>query len=91
MGSDALFTMCGQNTGELAWFVKAGLTPEEALLAATAHGAELLGLEDTLGRIQPGFIADVVAVEGDPLVDITVLRTGVRWVMKDGSVVVDKR
>ena len=76
---------------ELMWFVRAGMSPEEALKTATIIGAELLGLENELGRIAPGFLADIVAVEGDPTADIEALFTGVRWVMKDGRVVVDAR
>ena len=91
MGSDAVYTMFGQNTRELEWFVKAGMTPEQALKSATITGAELLGLPDRLGRVAPGFLADLVAVDGDPLQSIDVLFGGVRWVMKDGRVVVDKR
>ncbi|HET7219972.1 MAG TPA: amidohydrolase family protein, partial [Vicinamibacterales bacterium] len=91
MGSDAVFSMFGQNTRELEWFVKAGMTPEQALKSATLTGAELLGQEKLLGRVQPGFAADLVAVDGDPLKDIAVLRNGVRWVMKDGTVAVDRR
>ncbi len=91
MGSDAVYSMFGQNTRELGWFVKAGMTPEQALTAATRTGAELLGLQNRLGRVAPGFLADLVAVEGDPLRNIETLFTGVRWVMKDGTVVVDKR
>jgi imidazolonepropionase-like amidohydrolase len=91
MGSDAVYTMFGQNTRELEWFVKAGMTPEQALKSATATGAELLGLQDRLGRVAPGFLADLVAVDGDPLQKIDVMFGGVRWVMKDGKVVVDKR
>lgn len=90
MGSDAVFTMFGQNTRELGWFVKAGMTPERALISATRIPAELMGLDDRLGRIAPGFLADLVAIEGDPLANIDALFTGVRWVMKDGTVVVDK-
>lgn len=91
MGSDAVFTMFGQNTRELEWFVKAGLTPEEALKAATVNGAALLGINDRLGRVQPGFIADLVAVEGEPWKDIEAATRRVRWVMKDGVVVVNRR
>jgi len=88
MGSDAVFTGFGENTKELGWFVEIGMTPAEALATATTNGAELLGLEDELGRIAPGFLADLVAVEGNPLTDIRVLFDGVRWVMKGGQVVV---
>ena len=90
MGSDAVFTGFGQNTRELAWFLKAGMTPAQALETATKHGAELLGMEKSLGAIAPGFYADIVAVEGDPLSDINVVISNVRWVMKGGSVVVDR-
>ncbi|HEX2343578.1 MAG TPA: amidohydrolase family protein [Vicinamibacterales bacterium] len=91
MGSDAVYSMFGQNTRELGWFVKAGMTPEQALVAATQTGADLLGLQDRLGRVAPGFVADLVAVDGDRLQRIETLFTGMRWVMKDGVVVVDKR
>jgi len=90
MGSDALFTMFGQNTRELGWLVKAGMTPAQALEAATVNGAALLGMEKDLGAIAPGFYADIVAVEGDPLADIDVAVSKVRWVMKGGAVVVDR-
>ena len=90
MGSDAVFTMFGQNTRELDWFVKAGMTPAEALATATTHGAALLGMEKSLGAIAPGHYADLVAVEGDPLRDIHVVIDRVRWVMKAGRVVVNK-
>jgi len=90
MGSDAVFTMFGQNTRELGWFVRAGLTPEQALATATTTAADLLGVGDRLGRIAPGYAADLVAVEGNPLADIQALFTSVRWVMKDGRVVVDR-
>jgi len=88
MGSDAVFTMFGQNTRELGWFIKAGMTPQQALAAATTNGAELLGMEKSLGSILPGNYADIVAVEGDPLADINVVINKVRWVMKGGVVVV---
>jgi imidazolonepropionase-like amidohydrolase len=91
MGSDAVYSMFGQNTRELGWFVKAGMTPAQAIASATTIGAELLGMKDRLGRLAPGYAADVVAVEGNPVQKIDVLFTGVRWVMKDGAVVVDKR
>jgi imidazolonepropionase-like amidohydrolase len=90
MGSDAVFTMFGQNSRELGWFVKAGMTPAEALATATTNAAALLGMEDRLGKVAPGYLADLVAVEGDPLADIRVVIEKVRWVMTEGVVVVDR-
>jgi imidazolonepropionase-like amidohydrolase len=89
MGSDAIYTMFGQNTRELGWFVKAGMTPEQALRTATTNAAELLGKEKELGAVAPGYFADLVAVEGDPLADINVAINNVRCVMKAGAVVAD--
>jgi len=91
MGSDAVYSMFGQNTRELEWFVKAGMTPLQALASATTVPAAMLGMQQQLGRVAPSYLADLVAVEGDPLQRIDALFTGVRWVMKDGRVVVDKR
>ena len=90
MGSDAIYTMFGQNTRELGWFVKTGMTPEQALRTATTNAAELLGKEKELGAVAPGYFGDLVAVEGDPLADINVAINNVRWVMKAGAVVTDK-
>jgi imidazolonepropionase-like amidohydrolase len=90
MGSDAIYTMFGQNTRELGWFVKAGMTPEQALQTATGNAAALLGKEKEFGAVAPGYFADLVAVDGDPLADINVALNNVKWVMKDGAVVVDK-
>jgi hypothetical protein len=81
--------MFGQNTRELAWFVKAGMTPAQALATATTIPAALLGHSRDLGAIAPGYFADLVAVDGDPLADIGVVINKVRWVMKGGAVVVD--
>jgi len=89
MGSDAIYTMFGQNTRELGWFVKAGMTPEQALRTATTNAAELLGKEKELGAVASGYFADLVAVQGDPLADIDVVLKNVKWVMKGGSVVMD--
>ena len=88
MGSDAVYTMFGQNTRELEWFVQAGLTSEQALKAATLNGAELLGMQDRIGRLAPGYFADIVAVEGEPWNDVQSAIKNVRWVMKDGQIVV---
>jgi imidazolonepropionase-like amidohydrolase len=90
MGSDAVYSGFGQNTRELAQFVKAGMTPAQALATATTTAAGLLRHDKDLGAIAPGYYADIVAVEGDPLADIDVIVNHVRWVMKGGSVVVDK-
>jgi len=90
MGSDAIYTMFGQNTRELGWFVKAGMTPEQALRTATTNAAELLGRGKELGAVAPGYYADLAAVEGDPLTDIDVVVSKVRWVMKGGTVAVNK-
>ena len=90
MGSDAVFTMFGENTRELGWFVKAGMTPAQALATATGNAAALLGMEKDLGAVAPGYYADLVAVEGNPLTDIAAVIGGVRWVMKGGEVVVDR-
>lgn len=90
MGSDVVYTMFGENTRELAWFVKAGMTPEQALKTATVDAAELLGQQDKLGALKPGYYADICAVEGSPLQNIDDAIYKVRWVMKGGKVVVDK-
>ena len=91
MGSDDFIgSMRDDNTGELDWFVKVGLTPAQALATATTNAAALLGKEKELGKIAPGYFADLVAVEGDPLMDINVVITKVRWVMKGGAVALDK-
>jgi imidazolonepropionase-like amidohydrolase len=90
MGSDAVYSMFGQNTRELGWFIKAGMTPAQALRSATTIPAALLGHERDLGAIAPGYFADIVAVDGDPLTDINAVIDKVRWVMKGGAVVVDK-
>ena len=90
MGSDAVYTMFGENTRELEWFMKAGMTTEQALRTATTNGAVLLDMENSLGAIRHGYYADIVAVEGNPLEDIEAVVQRVRWVMKGGAVMVDK-
>ncbi len=87
MGSDAVFTMFGQNTRELAWFVKAGMTPEQALKTATVNAAELLGMPADIGSATPGHYADLLAVEGDPLTNIDAAIHQVKFVMKAGMVI----
>ncbi len=70
---------------EFAYMVKWGMTPTQAIRAATSDAATLMGMQDKLGTIEPGKFADIVAVPGDPLADITVLEK-VDFVMKDGVV-----
>jgi len=91
MGSDAVYTMFGQNTRELAWFVKAGMTPEESLKTATVNAADLLGKSADIGSAKAGVFADLIAVEGDPLADIDAAIHNVRAVMKGGKVVIGSK
>jgi len=92
VGSDAVYNGWGLNMRELDWFVRMGMTPAQALKAATTEPAAMLGMEKSLGAVAPGFYADIVAVEGDPLANITAVskRENVRWVMRSGRVVADK-
>jgi imidazolonepropionase-like amidohydrolase len=90
VGSDAVYNGFGLNMRELTWFVKMGMTNEQAMQSATVMAAEALGMEKSLGSVGPGFSADIAAVQGDPLSDIQVAISKVRWVMKSGAVVVDK-
>ncbi|HEX3484195.1 MAG TPA: amidohydrolase family protein [Micropepsaceae bacterium] len=90
IGSDAVYTAFGLNMHELNWFVKFGMSNEQALQAATILPAEMLGMQTSLGAVAPGYIADMVAVDGDPLADISVVLNNVRWVMKGGAVAMDK-
>jgi imidazolonepropionase-like amidohydrolase len=91
MGSDAVYSMFGQNTRELRWFVEAGMTPQQAIASATTIPAALLRMDKDLGRVASGYLADLIAVEGDPLTRIDALFTGVRWVMKGGRVVHERQ
>jgi imidazolonepropionase-like amidohydrolase len=85
LGTDAGVYPHGRNAGEFALMVKLGMAPIEALKAGTSVDAELLGVADRLGSLEKGKIADVVAVPGDPTVDIA--QTGkVLLVMKEGVV-----
>jgi imidazolonepropionase-like amidohydrolase len=78
----------GKNADEIIAMSKLGLPPIEAIRAATVSAADLLGWQDKVGSIEAGKYADLFAVEGDPLSDVTVLRQ-VKFVMKDGSIVKD--
>ncbi len=85
LGSDAGVVPHGKNARELEWLVKAGVSAAEAIKIATINTADHLGLAGEAGKLEPGMNADVIAVSGDPLQDITVLRT-VIFVMKNGVV-----
>src|SRR5215467_8721299 len=89
MGSDAVAGLHGENAKEIEWMVKAGMTPAQAIRAATIDGAKLIGWEDRVGSLVTGKLADLIAVQGDPLKDITELQK-VRFVMKGGDVIVDR-
>jgi imidazolonepropionase-like amidohydrolase len=85
-GTDAAVYPHGLNAHEFAVMVKLGLTPLQAIQAATINDADLLGWSDKVGTIEPGKWADIVAVDGDPLADVTTLER-VKFVMKGGEVV----
>lgn len=89
-GSDAVYELFGHNMEELTYLVKCGMTPAQAIAAATVNGAAALGMEKDLGEVAPGHYADIVAVQGDPLANISVAVHNVLWVMKAGKVFVDK-
>jgi len=85
MGSDSSVLPHGDNAREISWMVKNGMAPLAAIRAATIDAADLLGWPDRVGSIAPGKLADLIAVLGNPLADITELER-VRFVMKGGVV-----
>lgn len=89
-GTDAGVSKHGRNADEFELMVKHGMTPTQALEAATVNAADLLGLSAEVGTLEPGKRADLIAVDGDPLADVTVLKR-VPFVMKDGAVFKDER
>jgi imidazolonepropionase-like amidohydrolase len=84
-GTDAGVSKHGRNADEFELMVKHGMPASAAIQAATMNAATLLGVEKEVGSLEPGKAADLIAVAGDPIADITILKT-VRFVMKDGRV-----
>ncbi len=92
-GTDAGGHEHGINARELQYLVEAGLSPLQALQAGTGWAAECLGMERDIGSIEPGKLADLVCVDGDPVQDITILQESqrMRLVLKGGKICVDRR
>lgn len=86
-GTDAGWRAHGRNAEQFVLMTRAGMSPQAALVAGTVSAADALGLGDRIGRLEKGFLADVIAVEGDPLADAAALGR-VRFVMKEGTVYV---
>ncbi|WP_268407586.1 metal-dependent hydrolase family protein [Alteromonas sp. a30] len=84
-GTDSGVSAHGDNGNEFSYMVEAGMKPIDAIRSATFHGAALLGVEETLGTIEAGKLADLVAVKGNPLKDIDNMKQ-VIFVMKDGVI-----
>ena len=89
-GTDSGIYPHGWNAKNLAFYVRFGLTPMQAIRSATRWSAELMRWEDRVGAIEPGLFADLIAVPGDPADDVTILED-VPFVMKGGVVVKDAR
>jgi imidazolonepropionase-like amidohydrolase len=85
-GTDAGVSKHGRNADEFELMVKFGMPPAEAIKAATVNAADLLGIAQETGTIEPGKSADIIAVAGDPLQDVTALKR-VEFVMARGEVV----
>jgi imidazolonepropionase-like amidohydrolase len=85
-GTDAAVYPHGLNAHEFAVYVRIGMTPLQAIQTATVNDADLLGWSDKVGTLEPGKWADIIAVDGDPLKDVTTLQN-VKFVMKGGEVV----
>src|ERR1700735_2352592 len=85
-GTDAAVYPHGMNGGEFATMVKMGLPPLVAIQAATVNAADLLGWSDRVGTREPGKFADIVAVDGDPVADVSTLEH-IRFVMKGGEII----
>ena len=85
MGSDVGPFPHGTQAREFVLMVKFGMSPLAALQAGTLNGAKLLGWQNQIGALKPGYDADIIAVPGDPLQDISVLQK-VSFVMKNGTI-----
>ncbi|MBY9068303.1 amidohydrolase family protein [Hyphomonas sp. WL0036] len=85
-GTDAGVSKHGRNADEFELLVRFGMPPMEAIKAATVNAADLLGVTDVAGTLEPGKSADIIAVKGDPLADIKVLKS-VNFVMARGEVI----
>jgi len=79
----------GQNALELECYVRCGMSPTQAITSATMGGAAVMRMSDAIGTIEPGKLADLVVIDGDPLSDISLARTGVVGVVQDGRVIRD--
>jgi imidazolonepropionase-like amidohydrolase len=84
-GTDAGVYPHGDQWRQFPYMVEFGMKPIEALRSATVDAAALLGLESSLGQVAPGFKADMIAIDGDPLADVRVMQK-IKFVMKDGKV-----
>jgi imidazolonepropionase-like amidohydrolase/cyclophilin family peptidyl-prolyl cis-trans isomerase len=84
-GTDAAVVPHGQNAREFAYRVRLGQSPMAAIVSATSTAADIMGWSDRVGTIEPGKLADLIAVSGDPLRDVTELER-VAWVMKGGAI-----
>jgi imidazolonepropionase-like amidohydrolase len=93
MGTDTAVSPHGANLRELALMCGVGMTPMEAIVAATKVAAECLGWQDRVGTVEPGKLADIVVCKSDPLTDIRSLENAgnILIVMKDGQIVKDRR
>ena len=83
----------GNNAHEISCLVEAGMTPMQAIVAATGDAAGCMGLAEQIGSISAGKCADIILVDGNPLDDVTILERGdaVKYVMKDGVTHLDRR
>ncbi len=94
MGTDTgvPFTQHGNNLDELVYLVEMGLSPLEAIATATSGAAKLLKLDDRIGSLEPGKLADFVVVDGDPLSDITILqdKSKILVVAVGGQVIIER-